>query len=35
MAKATGGNEPVFLNLVAKTATAAGGVVDVQVLTVK
>ena len=35
MAKATGGNEPAFLNLVAKTATAAGGVVDVQVLTVK
>ena len=35
MAKVTGGNEPAFLNLVAKTATAAGGVVDVQVLTVK
>lgn len=35
MAKATGGNEPALLNLVAKTATAAGGVVDVQVLTVK
>lgn len=35
MAKATGGNEPAFLNLVAKTATNSGGVIDVQVLTVK
>ena len=35
MAKATGGNEPAFLNLVAKSSVAAGGVIDVQVLTVK
>lgn len=35
MAKATGGNEPAFLNLVAKSAVANGGLIDVQVNTVK
>ena len=35
MAAATGGNAPAFLTLVAKTATANGGLIDVQVLTTK
>lgn len=35
MAAATGGNAPVFLTLVAKQATANGGLIDVQVLTTK
>lgn len=35
MAEATGGNKPVFLTLVAKQATANGGLIDVQVLTTK
>lgn len=35
MSKTTGGNDFAFLNLVAKTAVAAGGLVDVLVSTVK
>ena len=35
MAAATGGNAPAFLTLVAKQATANGGLIDVQVLTTK
>lgn len=35
MAEATGGNKPTFLTLVAKQATANGGLIDVQVLTTK
>lgn len=35
MAEASGGNKPDFLTLVAKTATANGGLIDVQVLTTK
>lgn len=35
MAPATGGNAPAFLTLVAKSAAANGGLVDVQVLTTK
>ena len=35
MAEATGGNKPAFLTLVAKQATANGGLIDVQVLTTK
>lgn len=35
MAPATGGNAPAFLTLIAKSAVANGGLVDVQVLTTK